>query len=99
MARAAGLLTILKNMSRRSKANRPRLILPGASKLEWQIKNYLHINNIAVGKNDMQTLIINSFCYKHGLKSDAPWKEKLLVCNENFGRFAQFSQTYRQIFK
>jgi|GEM_PF-3090329 len=80
-------------MSRKNKnKNKPRLILPGASGLEWKLKNYLHINDIYKGNNDMQTIIINSFFNQYGGDNDAPWKEKLLVVNENFGRFAQYAQ-------
>lgn len=44
----------------------------------------------------MQTIIINSFFNQYGGDNNAPWKEKLLVCNENFGRFAQYANTWKQ---
>jgi hypothetical protein len=80
-------------MSRKNKS-KDRLMLPGASKLEWKLKNYLHLNDIYKGNNDMQTIIINSFLNQYGGDNDAPWKEKLLVINENFGRFAQYAQNH-----
>lgn len=80
-------------MSRRKKhIDTERLILPGVGKLEWRLKNYLHLNDIYKGNNDMQTIIINSFFVQYGGDNDAPWKEKLLVVNENFGKFAQYAQ-------
>lgn len=84
-------------MSNRNKhKNDDRLIIHGVSKEEWKLKNYLHLNNIYKGNNDMQTIIINSFFNQHGGDNNAPWKEKLLVCNENFGRFAQYAHTWKQ---
>lgn len=82
-------------MSRRNK-NKERLIANGLSKPEWKLKNYLHINDIYKGNDDMQTIIINSFFNQYGGDNDAPWREKLLVCNENFGRFAQYANTWKQ---
>ena len=83
-------------MSRRNKnKNKERLVLPGASALEWKLKNYLHLNDIYKGNNDMHTIIINSFYNQYGGDNNAPWKEKLLVANENFGRFAQYAQTWK----
>lgn len=80
-------------MSKRNKNSKmPRLVLNGVSKQEWQLKNYLHLNNIYRGNNDMQTIIINSFFTQYGGDNNAPWKEKVLVVNENFGRFAQYAQ-------
>lgn len=81
-------------MSRKSKNTADRLVLHGASKSEWKLKNYLHINDIYKGNNDMQTIIINSFFVQYGGDNEAPWKEKLLVVNENFGRFAQYAQNH-----
>jgi len=78
-------------MSRRNK-NKDRLILPGVSKPEWLLKNYLHLNNIYKGNNDMQTIIINSFYCQFGGDNNNPWKEKVLFTHENFGKFCQYAQ-------
>jgi len=84
-------------MSRRNKnKNKERLILPGANKYEWLLKNYLHLNDIYKGNNDMQTIIINSFFVQYGGDNDTPWKEKVLVTHENFGKFAQYANTWKQ---
>lgn len=79
-------------MSRRSKNVSERLILPGVGKLEWKLKNYLHINDIYKGNNDMQTIIINSFYNQYGGNNNDDWKDKLFIVNDNFGLFAQYAQ-------
>lgn len=79
-------------MSRRKKSKAERLILPGASKTEWLLKNYMHLNNIYKGNNAMQTIIINSFYCQFFGSNDDPWKEKILVTHENFGKFASYAQ-------
>lgn len=79
-------------MSRRSKNTSERLILHGVGKEEWRLKNYLHLNHIYRGNNDMQTIIINSFFVQYGGDNDAPWKEKVRAVNVNFGSFAQYAQ-------
>lgn len=81
-------------MSRRKKSlnTNERLVLPGASKQEWRLKNYLHLNDIYKGNNDMQTIIINSFFVQHGGDNEISWKAKVFMVNENFGLFAQYAQ-------
>jgi hypothetical protein len=84
-------------MSRRNKnKDKERLVLPGASTIEWKLKNYLHLNEIYKGNNDMQSIIINSFFVQNGGDNEATWKYKLFVVNENFGRFAQYAHTWKQ---
>lgn len=81
-------------MSRRNRVkNDPDpLLLPGVGKVEWKLKNYLHVNQIYRDNNDMQTIIINSFYNQCGLNNDDGWKAKLKFADENFGKFAQYAQ-------
>lgn len=81
-------------MSRRNKSGNTadKLILHGVSKIEYRLKNYLHLNNIKRGEDGMQTIIINSFWVNSGGDNDAEWRDKLEFANKHFGKFAMYSQ-------
>lgn len=56
----------------------------------------MYLNDIYRDNNDMQTIIINSFVNECGLDNDADWAFKLAHCNENFGKFAAYAQSWKQ---
>jgi len=84
-------------MSRRNKNLLPPIPIPGVSKLEYGLKNYMNINDIYRNNFDMQTLIINSFYNQFELgDNDDDWKIKLSATNDRFGKFAQYANTWKQ---
>lgn len=56
----------------------------------------MHLNDIYRGNNGMQTIIINSFFNQRGGDNEMEWADKLAYCNEHFGKFAQYAQTWKQ---
>jgi hypothetical protein len=84
-------------MSRRNKhKDAERLVIHGMNKTEWRLRNYLHLNDIYKGNNDMATIIINSFFNERGGDNNADWKDKVAYCDTHFGKFAQYAHTWKR---